>query len=112
MNELINIISPYLFTLGILSVGLWFYLCNKLFKTLKLKYPQKYEEIGKPSLIMNNSIGNNILFLKFILKNEYKVLQDSSLNSLCGFMKIFFIVYTSVFLAWLAFFILAIRTQK
>ena len=53
-----------------ISVFVWFYLCNKLYGLLSREHPETYEAIGKPSLIMNNSIENGILFMKFIFKKN------------------------------------------
>ena len=58
----------------------------------------KYKEMGSPTLFANNTPRNNISFLKFILGNNYKNLDDPTLNKMCDFLKKFFYSYSSVFL--------------
>jgi hypothetical protein len=50
--------------------------------------------MGKPSLIMNNSISNNISFMKFLFKREWKELNDPALSTLGQSMLVFFAIYT------------------
>lgn len=90
MKELFPIIFGLLFVL----VFVWFALCNWLFKRLETRHPEKYEAMGKPSLIMNNSISNNISFIKFLFKREYLDLNDPAISNLAQFMLVFFLVYS------------------
>lgn len=89
---------PVLFVILFCSVLLWFFLCYRLFKILEVRHPEKYESMGKPSLIMNNSLSTNITFMKFLFKKEWRDLKDQSLASLSKFMLVFFVIYTVVFL--------------
>ena len=50
--------------------------------------------MGKPSLIMNNSLSSNITFMKFLFKREWRELNDSGLATLGQFMLVFFAIYT------------------
>ena len=87
-------IFPMLFGILFCSVFVWFFLCFKLFKILETRHPEKYEVMGKPTLIMNNSISNNISFLKFLLKREWKDMNDEGLTNLGSSMLIFLAFYT------------------
>lgn len=94
MSELFPIMFGILFC----SVFVWFFLCFRIFKILELRHPSKYEEMGKPSLIMNNSLSNNIAFIKFLFKREWLALKDPGLASLSKFMMVFIVIYTLGFL--------------
>jgi len=84
---------PILFGLLFASVFVWAALCYWLFKRLETQHPEKYEAMGKPSLIMNDSLSNNIYFMKFLFKREYNDLNDPSITRLAQFMRVFFLVY-------------------
>ncbi len=90
---------PILFGVLFCSVFVWFFLCYRIFKILETRHPEKYESMGKPSLIMNNSLSNNIAFMKFLFKREWRALSDSGLETLGNFMLVFFAIYTAGFLA-------------
>ena len=89
---------PYLFGTLFCAVIVWFYLCNRMFKTLETRHPEAYEAMGKPSLIMNNSISSNIAFIKFLFGRNWKVLKDEGLSKLGNTMLIFFMVYVVGFI--------------
>ena len=92
-------IFPIIFGILFCSVFIWFFLCYRLFNILETRHPEKYESMGKPSLIMNNSLSGNIAFLKFLFKREWRDLDDSGLAVLSKSMLVFFALYTVVFLA-------------
>lgn len=87
-------VFPVIFGVLFCSVFVWFFLCYRLFKILETRYPEKYESMGKPSLIMNNSLLSNITFMKFLFKREWRELNDSGLATLGKFMLVFFAIYT------------------
>jgi hypothetical protein len=91
--------------LGIMTF-IWLFLCSWTFKRLEQEHPEKYLEIGEPSLITRNS-NNTLLFLRFLFKREYGVLNDASLNKTCNFMRWLFVLYILVF----AFLVIQIVTQ-
>ena len=70
----------------------------KVLKILKEIHPKTWEELGKPSLLANNSIQNNFQVLKFISKKQYLALGDERLNRICNFYKGYLIFsYVCVF---------------
>ena len=91
-------VIPILFGILFCSVLVWFVLCIRLFKILETRHPEKYESMGKPSLIMNNSLSSNMTFMKFLFKREWRELEDSGLAMLCKSMLVFFALYTLGFL--------------
>ena len=70
-----------------------------MFGILRTRHPEKYEAMGKPSLIMNNSISNNLSFMKFLFKREWEELNDEGLATLGKSMLIFFAAYTIMFIS-------------
>ena len=54
--------------------------------------------MGKPSLIMNNSLSSNITFMEFLFKREWRELDDPGLETLAKSMIIFFVIYIIGFL--------------
>ncbi len=95
MKEILIIVFGVLFC----SVLVWFFLCYRLFKILETRHPEKYEAMGKPSLIMNNNLSSNITFMKFLFKREWRELEDSALSTLGKSMLIFSFMYIAGFLA-------------
>ena len=86
-------IETYIFGALACAVFLGLYLSHRLYRILETRHPEKYEAMGKPSLIMNNSISNNISFIKFLFKLEWKELNDPGLSKLSGFLLVFSVVY-------------------
>jgi len=79
-----------LFIVGILSI-------RSLFTYIKNSYRELWDALGRPSLILNNSIGNNIRFFSFLKKNEFIRFDDKTMTKKCMFIKRFFIVYILCF---------------
>lgn len=97
MKELFPVLLGALFC----SVFVWFALCMWLFKLLENRHPGKYNAMGRPSLILNNSLSNNISFMKFLLRREYAELDDKTISRLGGLMLVFLVLYMCAFLALL-----------
>ena len=51
-----------------------------LFDSLEKNYEETWKSLGSPSLIMNNSLGNNIKFIKWLLKKQYTGLNEQTIN--------------------------------
>ena len=82
--------------LGIM-VLIWFIKISKLFSYLRENHPGEYTAIGEPSLFMNNTPKNNILFLRFILGTRPQTIDDPQLALSCTFLKRFFYASLAVF---------------
>ena len=87
-----------MFGLLFCSVLVWIFLCNRLFKILETRHPEKYESMGKPGLIANNTMSSNFTFMKFLFKREWRDLDDAGLAVLGKFMLVFFVIYMVGFL--------------
>ena len=92
-----------LFVLLMTMCLVWFASCFWLFKRLKNQHPQKYVDMGKPSLFLGNSFANNWRFMRFLWKSEYNSLDDPLLSRTCSFMKIFMAIYLLLFFSVLLF---------
>jgi hypothetical protein len=108
---MIETILPFLFGAMMIMVVVWFVLITRLFNLLKTRHPVTYEKLGSPSLFYNNSIKNNHLFLKFLFKNEFKILSDPGVTSLSQFMKWFLVTYMIYFLFLAGVALIFIRTH-
>lgn len=93
MIETLVIVS--VFALGIM-VLVWFFLVSKLFALLRDRHISVYVAMGSPRLIANNSLGNNLAFLRFLLQRQDRNLNDGSLSRLCRFMVVFFGAYSAL----------------
>jgi hypothetical protein len=95
MTDLFLILFGLMFILG----GVYFYLIKKTFNRLEECHPDKYDSLGRPSLISNNTPSNNIKFIKFIFKRDWKDLNDNKISSLGNKLIFLFVIYSSIFLA-------------
>ncbi len=92
-----------LFAVMGIMVLTWFILCKKLFKLLKTNQPKKYKELGEISLLINNSPGNNLKFIRYLFKKEWIELNDENISKLSQFMLNYMKVYLVLFIV-VAFF--------
>ena len=88
-----------LFVVLFLMVIAWFVLVSWLFRRLRERHARIYEEMGSPTLFLNNSIRNNWLFMKFLWGGGWRALGDPQLTQACQVMQVFFVVYLVVFVS-------------
>jgi hypothetical protein len=86
---MIEAILPFFFGGMMIMVVVWFVLITRLFKQLRDKHPVTYENLGSPSLFYNNSVKNNLLFLRFLCKSEFDFLDDPPLVKMCRFARMY-----------------------
>jgi len=72
-------------------------LCVVMFSYLKRNHLATWDGLGSPSLFWNNSIRNNMLFLKFLLWRDYKRLNDSTLTQIANATLMLFWVAAVLF---------------
>ena len=89
--------APTIFWVLMVMVFVWFAMILVLFRKLKTQHPEKFKEMGEPSLFWNNSMKTGWATLKFIVKREHKGLNDGSLSMLSDSMLVFFVLYTVLF---------------
>ncbi len=102
---MINILLPNIFAILIIAFCIGVIALNKMLKLLKQKHHQKWIDLGKPTLLGNNSIANNQAVFQFLSKKEYEEIEDPDLNSICKFNKLFLEIYFCVFAVALVVFI-------
>lgn len=104
--SIIFAIFAILIVFGLLVNSVYFFLLRKIFILLKTKYPEKYKELGEPSLFWNNSIRNGVRVLKFLFSNDPIILKDTSLLKLQKNTKLFLLIGIGVFvIALIVFFV-------
>lgn len=91
--------------IGVLLVAMlfaWFYLCHQMFKILRERHPETYEAMGRPSLVLNNSISNNVAFLRFLCARGWRYLGDPQLAGLgkcmIGVGSVYILLFLSIFI--------------
>jgi hypothetical protein len=67
------------------------YFLFRLLKGLREEFPEKWQELGKPTLVMNNSIANTRALHRFLWRREYLSLNSVPFADLCGKVRSFFI---------------------
>ena len=79
--ELEHILFLLLAVYGVLSLrGL--VLHHRLLRRLQHDHPQVWQELGRPTLFLNNSVSNGFAVLRFVQQREYMELKDPELRSL------------------------------
>ncbi len=107
--------KPLFFISRIFMLGLaltWWGLCRRVFRRLENRHPDKYTEIGSPSLRWGSSLRSNWSFLKFLWKNEFQPLNDSSLTRTCWIMKYLFAGYCIISLSFLIMAFAVLEAQQ
>ncbi len=97
---MIENILPYAFGFLFLAVFVWFWLCIKLFKLLKERQPEAYIKMGSPGMFKNNTLSNNITFMKFLFKKEWQQLGDEAIGKLGNIMLSFILAYSVLFIVF------------
>jgi hypothetical protein len=64
---------------AVLILGIVVYLVNagRLLRRLESQHPAVHESIGSPSLFLNNTPRNNVLFFRWIWNRRFESLNDS-----------------------------------
>ena len=88
-----------LFAVLAVMVFVWFGLCIWTFRRLEKSHPEKYHEMGRPSLLLRNNLETNWQFLRFIWRRDYQALNDPPLTRRCKVMKVFFCIYCMIFVS-------------
>jgi hypothetical protein len=70
-----------LFSIEMVSVIAYLATCLRLFSYLKENHEAVWDRLGRPSFL-NNSIQNNILFLRFMAGRKWRDMNDPALRRL------------------------------
>ncbi|WNC72212.1 hypothetical protein RGQ13_19130 [Thalassotalea psychrophila] len=79
-------------------VLIWFFLVTKLFDLIEQNHPEKFQDMGCPHLFKNNTLSNNLLFMRYLFKKEWTTLNDRELTSLSAAMRRILVTTLIVFL--------------
>lgn len=94
-SEIFPVVIGALFVL----VLIWFALVGWLFRRLEDRHASKYEEMGRPSLILRNHLEGNIALMKFLFLRQHTKLGDGALSKFSDAILVLFVIYTVLFLA-------------
>jgi len=50
-------------------------------RLLRQEHSTEWDRLGRPTLLMNNSIQNSVKFLRFLAKKDYLSLRDAELTN-------------------------------
>jgi len=81
---------------------IWLVLVRNLFRSLSARHPQKYEEMGKPSITQNNNFRTNVRFFRFLFSTECSSLNDLSISKRVNFLRIWLIICFFAFMVSLS----------
>lgn len=95
-----------LFVTAIIINAFYFFFLRKLFNLLKNKYPEKFKELGEPSLWWNNSPRNGMRVLRFISSKDPLFSSDNELFKTRTFAVVFLCLYITIFITLLMLFFL------
>jgi hypothetical protein len=96
---------PILFIALFVSTGIGFVLQHRFLSRLRTRHAQTWEALGRPTLFLNNSIGNSLAVLRFLWRREYQSLGDHRSVRLASFLRGYLAIHFLLFLfAVVAFF--------
>jgi hypothetical protein len=94
-----NTLGPLLFMVLMICVVVWFVLVARLHRLLRTRHPNVYDSLGRPTLILNNTIRNGWLFTRFLLGGHFQDINDRETLWLCQFMRVFAFCYLVFFVS-------------
>ncbi|MCL1137609.1 hypothetical protein [Shewanella pneumatophori] len=103
MSEIITAIWPLL-CLSMLPLSVWYLVeARSVLELIKSNHPQVWLELGKLQIIKNNTISNSFKFMVFILKADYRSLNDYTLLKKGNLLRVLLIGgYLVVLFAFIA----------
>ncbi len=87
-----------LFVSGFAIIAFYFYFLRKVFILLKNNYPEKFKELGEPSLWWNNSPRNGINVVRFIGSKDPLFSTDTELRKTKNLALIFLYLGIIIFI--------------
>jgi hypothetical protein len=90
------------FALMILVYIIQMYLTKRLLDELKARFTDQWAQLGKPSLILNNSLSNNAALISFLWYKKYLALDDADFSKRCLTARVFSLFALIFGIAWIA----------
>ena len=76
----------------------WIFLSRRLYGRLKHSYPEIFEVLGKPALIMKDSLATNYRVIMFLFRGEHETINDIEIIRLCQGLRYVFLIFVTCFL--------------
>ena len=108
MNEIIGVVLILLFAFLLVLTILGAIAGSRLLNVLRQDHPDVWMKLGSPTLLMNNSIRNNLLVNAFLRKREYLSLDNENLTHACKTVKLISRIYIPIFCVLVILFLLLI----
>jgi|ERR1035437_5711222 hypothetical protein len=70
---------------------------HRLLKDMRTRHAAVWESLGSPTLIMNNSVSNNLAVMRFLWRKEYQSIDDPDFVALARAVRIYSIAYLIFF---------------
>jgi hypothetical protein len=70
---------------------------------LRRHHEQTWIALGRPSLVLNNTITNGFAVLRFLWRKDYLELDDPRLTRLCTFILFYQVGYVALFIVTIFF---------
>lgn len=81
---------PVFFWLTVVGTVAWLFLDSRLLRLLATRYPQLYDELGRPGLILAGKKPVTGGVAVFLLRRHFQQVDDPELNRLCeGLLALF-----------------------
>lgn len=90
-----------------LGTAIYLVLITRLFSQLRAQHPDVYETLGRPSMILNNTIGNNVRVVRWLWRKDFLSLSDAhTVASARRIRTLLITLYANFAVLMLAFFVL------
>jgi uncharacterized membrane protein len=66
-------------------------------REMRSRHPALWESLGRPTLVMNNSVSNGLAVQRFLWRKDYEALQDHEFVLLARRLRTFNIAYLVFF---------------
>ena len=98
-----NPAGPIVGLLLLTAIAGWFALLAKLFKHLRLHHPEKYQQMGEPTVLFQTNIATVVATSRFLVAREYRHLGDPALSKLSRRMLVYLAALLILFAAVVIF---------
>jgi hypothetical protein len=98
---------PILFITLVVSAVFGLALQHNFLTRLRKRHTQTWEALGRPTLLLNNSLTNSFAVLQFLWRREYHALDDSQSVKLAGILRVFLAVYVLLFVSTITTFFIS-----
>jgi hypothetical protein len=88
-----NLLFSLLFGLAVA----WLVLVKLLFVLLEQSHPERYDAMGRPSLILRHSPSGVFNMLRFLILRQHRTFGDKMLSRLADGMLCFLVIYLLLF---------------